>query len=81
MWYGLTKEEALERCKQMALQPCFSVTQDPKTAHGQTAAPETDHKPDTELQKTVHKVIRVQIEGDTAQILLGRFAEGTVAEK
>jgi len=63
MWYGLTREEAMERCRQQGLQASFILTGDPMAAAALPDAP------------AVLKVIRAKQKDGALIFLLGSFAE------
>ena len=63
MWYGLTREEAVERCRQQGLQASFTITMDPMAAATFSDSP------------AVLKVIRAKHKDGVLHFLLGSFAE------
>ena len=74
IWYGLTKEEAASRSRDMGFGCRFDTTMDPR-AEG--AVPGAAQEPSSRSQRQaalIPKVIRAREEGGVMVFLLGYFA-------
>ena|GEM_PF-2752807 len=67
IWYGLTREEAEARCRELKAECRFTVTRDPKAVSASD---------DSAVAAGVPKVIRVKEEDGVMCFLLGYFTPG-----
>lgn len=73
LWYGLTEEEAVARCRKLQLSYSFSATRDPKAADAPGARTATAAA-GADRPALIPKVIRAKEEGGAMHFLLGYFA-------